>query len=147
MKSNNLSNYIITMSDAKHSLTQSTPALFAVTIQKIRVIDSKYRWAGYEFTMSDKSKNITCKISNSQNCCEKYGIYTKSVLQDFIGAEYHSVNVTKRIDNPRNLLAIVEVSIHTNRGVILLQLYNEHNGYYPHDFFTQTEHSTKIESL
>jgi hypothetical protein len=42
---------------------------------------------------------------------------------------------------------IIEMHILTNRGIITLQLYNEHNGYYQHDFFTQSEHGTKIESL
>jgi hypothetical protein len=118
------------------------------TIQQIDIIEEKYAWSGYTFTMSDISKNITCKISNSPNCCERFGIYTKDNLQHFIGAEYQSVNITKYVDwDECPLFASVNVSICTNRGTILIQLYNEHNGYYPHDFFTQTEHGTKIESL
>ena len=120
-----------------------------VTIERIDVIRGKYEWSGYTFIMSDSSKNITCKISNSQNCCERFGIYTKCKLEEFIGAEYYSVNITRNVNNEKysNLFASVEVSICTNIGTILIILYNEHNGYYPHDFFTQTEHSTRIESL
>ena len=117
------------------------------TIQRIDIIESKYEWSGYTFVMSDTSKNITCKISNSPNCCEQFGIYTKQTLRDFIGAEYQSVNIHKDVSNEYLVFSRVDVSISTNRGTILIQLYNEHNGYYPHDFFTQTEHSTKIESL
>ena len=122
--------------------------IMPVTIQRIKVIHSKYEWAGYHFSMSDPSKNITCKISNSANCCEQFGIYTKCKLQDFVGAEYYSVNVSKTVDSEcGSISATVNVSIETDRGTILVQLYNEHNGYYEHEFYTQTEYSTKIESL
>ena len=118
------------------------------TIQHIYPINGKYEWQGYEIVMSDQSKNIICKISNSANCCEKFGICTKSQLAYFIGSEYQSVRVSTRPqDDDYDYMHIVDVSIQTDRGEILIQLYNEHNGYYPHDFFTQTEHGTKIERL
>lgn len=119
-----------------------------ITIKNILSINSKYKWQGYEFIMSDPTKNITCKISNSANCCERFGVYTECRLAEFLGAEYQSVDITNRKPTDEfDYMRIVDIEIQTNRGTILLQLYNEHNGYYPHDFFTQTEHSTKIESL
>jgi hypothetical protein len=118
------------------------------TIQTILSINDKYEWQGYEFIMSNRSKNIVCKISNIANCCERFGIHTKCNLSDFIGAEYQSVSVlTKPSSDEYDYMRIVEVTIQTDRGEILIQLYNEHNGYYPHDFFTQSEHGTKIESI
>jgi hypothetical protein len=144
----------------------------SVIIQDIEVLDSKYTWLGYAFKMSDDSKNITCKISNIQNCCEKFGIYTNSNLDEFIGAEYHSVDIVKKRDEDKYQcypMVIVEVTVHTNRGNIVVQLYNEHNGYYReyrsdsvdisqiirnatkdyyrHDFFIQSEHGQKIENM
>lgn len=119
-----------------------------VTIQYINWINSKYQWQGYEIAMSDKSKNIICKISNTANCCETFGIYTKNELSKFIGAEYQSVTVTKEQNTQDfDYMRIVNVAIQTDRGEILIQLYNEHNGYYPHEFFTQTEYGTTIQSL
>ena len=97
--------------------------------------------------MSDHTKNIICKISNSANCCERFGVYTKCNLSDFIGADYQSVMVETKNPNEYEYMRIVEITINTDRGAILIQLYNEHNGYYEHDFFTQTEHGTRIESL
>ena len=118
------------------------------TIQHIYLINNEYEWQGYKIVMSDKSKNIVCKISNIANCCEKFGICTKNDLQSFVGAEYKSIT-TKTHEDPDNYdyMRIVDVAIQTNRGEILIQLYNEHNGYYPHDFFVQSEHGTKLESL
>ena len=120
----------------------------ATIIQNIITVDNKREWNGYKFIMSDPTKNIICKISNIANCCEKFGIYTKSNLSDFIGAEYQSVTVSTRPPSDKyDSTHIVEVAVQTDRGEILIQLYNEHNGYYPHDFFTQSEHGTKIERL
>jgi hypothetical protein len=119
------------------------------TIQKILSINSKYEWQGYEFIMSNPSKNIICKISNIANCCENFGIHTNCNLSDFIGAEYKTVSISTNPadEDGYDYMHIVHVTIQTDRGEILIQLYNEHNGYYPHDFFTQSEHGTKIESL
>jgi hypothetical protein len=119
----------------------------ATIIQNIEIINNKYEWLGYVFTMSDSSKNITCKISNSQNCCEQYGIYTKNNIDDYIGAEYYSIDVVKNIKHEMDYTMLVEVSINTSKGTILIKMYNEHNGFYPHDFFIQSENYTKIESL
>jgi len=45
------------------------------TIKKITKIDEPECWLGYIFTMSDESKNITCKIENYHRCCEKWGVH------------------------------------------------------------------------
>ena len=121
----------------------------SVIIQDIEVLDSKYTWLGYAFKMSDNSKNVTCKISNMQNCCEKFGIHTKCNLDEFIGAEYQSVNIVKKHENEHycDTMVIVEVTVQTNRGKIIVQLYNEHNGYYPHDFYVQSEHGQNTERM
>ena len=118
-----------------------------VIIENIEIIDDEHAWLGYVFTMNNSSKNIIFKISNAQNCCERFGIHSPCRLVNFIGAEYKSVEITTTEKYNKDLMTIVEMCIYTNRGKIILQLYNEHNGYYLHDFFTQTEHGTTIESL
>jgi hypothetical protein len=67
----------------------------AVIIQEIEILDSEHIWMGYVFKMSDSSKDIVCKISNTKNCCERFGIHTSCKLKDFVGAEYISVNIKK----------------------------------------------------
>jgi hypothetical protein len=118
------------------------------TIVRIEKHETKYEWLGYTIHMSDRSKNITCKISNAANCCEKFGVHVQNTnLSEFIGAEYQAVYITEKITNDCDLVVIVQISIHTNRGPIVIQLYNEHNGYYAHDFYIQTEYGMKIEKL
>ena len=34
---------------------------------------------------------------------------------------------------------ILNIKISTSKGDIIIDFYNEHNGYYPHDVFIQTE--------
>ena len=125
-------------------------------IQEIKLFDDHVRWSGIKVKMSDPSKNIICKISNGQNCYERFGIHlefillnsnTPGKLRDFIGAKYLSVDIKKKEDHDLDFLVIVEISIHTNYGKIVVQMYNEDNGFYKHDFFIQTEHGTSIDSL
>lgn len=109
------------------------------TIEFIETFDNPHYWMGYKFTISDSTKNITCKIENSKKCCEKYGMHTKSNLNDFIGAEYHSVDISEERNlGPCEEMSMVNIIIHTNRGDITINFYNEHNGYYSHDVFIQT---------
>ena len=115
-------------------------------IMNIETFDDPSRWMGYKIIMSDKKKNITCKIENSQYCCENWGIHTISNLNEFIGAEYYSIDVvppgnTRNTDNDN--MKILDVIITTNRGNITLCFYNERNGYYPHDVFIQSEDDTQ----
>jgi hypothetical protein len=106
-------------------------------ITQIDTLDDPLFWMGYKFTMSDKTKNITCKIDNSAKCCEKWGAYTKSKLSEFIGAEYRGMNVSKIKKDEYDFMRIIDVTIQTNRGDIVIHVYNEHNGFYSHDVFIE----------
>jgi len=119
-------------------------------IERINTFNADGRWLGYAFKMNDKSKNITCKIDNSENCCERFGCYTNSNISDFIGAEYFSVDVGELVvqEEPgSDLMATIELCIHTDRGKINIYFYNEHNGYYRHDVYIESEHGKKHVSL
>ena len=141
------------------------------TIKKITKINEPECWLGYIFTMSDESKNITCKIENYHRCCEKWGVHTmnlsihsgdkelfsgvetkentKLLLNDFIGAEYISVNIGKvNIDRETyDYTVTIEIYIHTSKGIINIQFYNIHNSYYEHDVSIMTEHGHKFISI
>ncbi len=112
-------------------------------IINIETFDYPEYWMGYRIIMSDTRKNITCKIENARNCCEKWGIHTKSNLNEFIGAEYYSINICKKNRKNYEEMCMVDIIVTTNRGTITLQLYNEHNGYYSHDVFIQSEKGIK----
>jgi hypothetical protein len=110
-------------------------------ITNIETFDYPEYWMGYRIVMSDTTKNIICKIQNARNCCEKWGIYTKNNLNAFIGAEYYSIDICKQNKKKYEEMRIVDITVATNRGNITLHLYNEHNGYYSHDVFIQSEKS------
>jgi len=114
-------------------------------IQKITTLNNNGHWLGYKIKMNNSSKNIICKIENNQQCCERFGVYTMNELNNFIGAEYHSVDIGNVVfnDGDYDNMAIIEIFINTNRGKICIQFYNEHNGYYSHDVFIQTEDGIK----
>ena len=102
-------------------------------------------WSGYEIIMSDVSKNIICKIDSRPQCCEEFGVCINTTLQsysDFIGSKYYSVELKDDLSGNIDVYysASKFVIIHTSKGMLTIQLYNEHNGYYPHDVYIQTEH-------
>lgn len=115
-------------------------------IQKIIILNNSNQWLGYKIKMTDSSKNIICKIDNNQQCCENFGVYTENELNDFIGAEYYSVIVENDISKDSNYIdnmETIKISINTSKGKINIHFYNEHNGYYSHDVFIQTENGIK----
>jgi hypothetical protein len=112
-------------------------------IENIEKFDDPYYWLGYKIIISDYTKNITCKIENSRNCCEKWGVYTKSNLNTFIGAEYYSIDISEIKSQKYEDMKMVDITISTNRGNIIIHLYNEHNRYYSHDVFIESDKGIK----
>ena len=121
------------------SFTTNSYKTHLTMIKNIESFDDPEHWMGYRIIMSDNTKNITCKIQNAQNCCEKWGIHTKSNLNEFIGSEYYSIDINEKTRNKYEDMRMVNITVSTNRGNITLHLYNEHNGYYFHDVFIQSE--------
>jgi hypothetical protein len=127
-----------------------------VIIEEIEIFDNNIRWSGISIKTNKRSKNIICKISNINHCCEHFGIHIifklhnnirPGKLEDFIGSTYKSVDIKKVEEDDVEFLTIVEINIHTDVGTIVVQLYNEHYGYYKHEFFTQTEQGRCLDSL
>jgi hypothetical protein len=125
------------------SMLKTMKATLPIIIN-IEPLDDPLHWIGYKIVMSDSTKDITCKIENSHKCCEKWGVYTKSNLNEFIDAEYLSIDVSKIKKKKNEDMRMVDITITTNRGNISLQLYNEHNGYYSHEVFIESEKGINI---
>ena len=120
------------------------------TIEKIikHGEEGKDNWDGFTLIMSDTFKNVTCKIDSTQECCENFGVHINCKLDDYIGAEY----VTAKISEPKYAydtfeMSEIAVTIHTNKGIIVITLYNEHNGSYPHDVYIKTESNAFYNSI
>ena len=120
-----------------------------VIIQTITLCDTHFQWLSYEFVMNDKTKNIVCKIENGQSCCEHFGISVDKDIKDFIGAEYLSVTVEdpEKDEAEYDEGAYIRVTVNTNRGPLVMMLYNIHNGYYRHDTYIESEHGIQINSI
>jgi hypothetical protein len=121
-------------------------SVFIEKIEELKKNDNVDSWIGYKIHMSDSSKNIICKISNDRVCCENYDVvFDESINKnDFIGAEYLSVKVvypddTLDDDKYNDETQEVRVIINTSIGEMKLYIYNEHNGYYRHEYYLQTE--------
>lgn len=92
---------------------------------------------GFIITLEDDTQ-IKMGISNGQSCCEQWGyIISEDSLEQFIGAEYHGVEVVNEKLETVDLGDIYQgscmfVNIKTSEGVLQFVAYNEHNGYYGH---------------
>ena len=120
-----------------------------VIIESIDNIDIPGGRLGYHFQMSDESKNITLTICNSKNCCEEYGVYTNSDMNSFIGATYNFIDI-KNVSNYEGSDDVshdLKIYIHTDRGIIYIQFYNSHNGYYTHDVYIESENGAAYKAL
>lgn len=102
-------------------------------------------WTGY-FIATDK-QIIEIKISNYQQCCERYGyLSSDDDFEQYIGSELLDICVVDEKLKSTALKgrkiceyfwdldegAAVFVNVVTNLGTIQFTLYNAHNGYYGH---------------
>lgn len=92
---------------------------------------------GFIITLEDDTQ-IKMGISNGQSCCEQWGyLISEDSLEQFIGAEYHGVEVVNEKLETVSMHNMYEgscmfVNIKTSEGVVQFVAYNEHNGYYGH---------------
>lgn len=93
---------------------------------------------GFIITLEDDTQ-VKMGISNGQNCCEHWGyIISEDSLSQFVGAEYHGVEVVNEKLETVDLNDIYSgscmfVNISTSEGILQFVAYNEHNGYYGHE--------------
>jgi hypothetical protein len=122
-------------------------------------------WLKFEFNFV--CGKIVAKISNSQECCEEYGVYAMcneanviDSLQSYVGKELVNVDILtwhesikercfKKILNeqdktvslkkttPLHSELIIRLSFMNDEHPLDIMMYNNHNGYYPHDIYLQ----------
>jgi hypothetical protein len=106
------------------------------------VWDPSTYYDGYGITFDNNNdKYIKFKICNGQKCCERWKIWSKSDdnLQEFIGAEIKNIQYTTIINDALNCIRsdydviTLKLTIETNKGELILMMYNSHNGYYSHE--------------
>lgn len=114
------------------------------TITAINELGEFHGWLGYEIILSDKK--VICKIDNNANCCEVFGASLKlnetfidtsnfELINQFIGAEVFDISYSKADIEDYNSISC---TIITSYGQITIIIYNEHNGYYPHQYMIST---------
>jgi len=111
---------------------------------------------------------IIAKISNTQECCEEYGVFAMcneenmiNSLQSYVGKELVNVDVFTRDFDRDGILnkyekvlneqdktisliktelgseLIIRLSFMNDEHPLDIMMFNNHNGYYPHDIYLQ----------
>jgi len=104
-------------------------------IKEIYVIDEA--WEGFHVLTNKRS--IEVYISNDACCCESWG-HLSSVddPQEFVGAKLLSVTSVDSALNEKTDPGDIDegtvyfVNFKTDRGILQLAVYDNHNGYYGH---------------
>lgn len=93
------------------------------------------------FVIKTDKQTIKIGVSNSQDCCERFGhLMTNDNSKEFIGAKLLKVvKVDKALNN--KVLPDIEsldegeamfINLETSKGLLQFVVYNSHNGYYGH---------------
>ena len=117
-------------------------------IESIETFEGEYGM-GYRFIMNDISQNITCKMQQDRLCYERFGVYTDTKMNDFVGSSFISFEIGEPLydhdnGNGDSNMTTIELYIHTSKGKITIQFYNEHNSYYTHDVLIHSKTINEI---
>ena len=87
------------------------------------------------YIVETENSRIKVTIDNFSSCCEEYGkrlLHSLTDSDEFIGAQVTSVGwgKDKVTTDPEDASAVV--AIQTSKGLLEVEVYNYHNGYYPH---------------
>lgn len=128
----------------------------------IKSIDDDFtfdKYMGLKIVL-DNDEEIIVGIEEFQSCCEVYGYYMEypdgyNTLHDCIGLQI--IDFTDGSSHRRcSYISYTEsgkysnnltININTTAGVISCTLYNEHNGYYPHDIYMEFNDYTDKQTL
>lgn len=91
-------------------------------------------YIGYDVVTT--TGTIKIRIDNHSWCCESWGISKNDTEQSFIGATITEITY-EYVENTYDEMYKLELYIETDRGLLTLTAWNEHNGYYSHDAFVQ----------
>lgn len=111
-------------------------------------------WIGVAILTASPEQTIKVLINDFHSCCERYDVLCmtpENNKEGMIGATIHKVGWGKDIlpaymdairryhhDNFDGAgVARAIVDIETDKGLIQIIAYNEHNGYYPHSVYVQ----------
>ena len=94
-------------------------------------------YCGYKITTDNGI--IILGISSQEMCCEDWG-YDIENMDGKIGARVLSekFDLDSRFKKGFNEeIDATSLTIETDRGLIILSIWNEHNGYYPHNYIVK----------
>jgi len=90
---------------------------------------------------------IKIGIDNSQQCCENWGYELEFTPDNIIcdyGSDYYekklqyyeNQHIDKIIFNSLNDIIVIEIYFN-NKSKIIMNIFNEHNGYYAHEYLVE----------
>ncbi len=106
--------------------------------EKIEEVDEDFsieideiRWVG---VMIKTSRQIMMfLIDDFQSCCESYDVKIENLYN--INLEKSSIEDIYWVEDIKNdYLSCITLALQTDKGRVDIEIYNQHNGYYPHSY-------------
>jgi hypothetical protein len=138
-------------------VTKSTKEkIISIAIDGVSPSNGDTAWGGYEgIQIKTTKQTIVIGVSSGASCCEQFGseIFHTAPMDDLIGATINLItDDVSKIDEsllPEGYKSRYSeygydagdeylVYIDTSKGLIILQVYNSHNGYYGHSAFFES---------
>jgi hypothetical protein len=123
---------------------------FIKSIKEISINYNDDELVGFE--IETNKEPIQLCINNVHNCCEVWG-FSLHKFPDLPNEDYYNSHILKiKLDEKSKEVnqivsnfsegdyatsLCVSLSIHTSAGLLVLFVYNDHNGYYPHSYLAK----------
>lgn len=108
------------------------PTLIAARVEKDDMYDT--------LTLECENEEFTFGISNDQMCCESFGIIVSKNggeyedVKDVDFTEFQGMKITSAQYTTETRYDGVAVRVEFTNGTLMIEIYNDHNGYYPHSY-------------
>lgn len=101
------------------------------------------RWDYYQIDV-DGGNYLKIAIDNYQSCCEHWGIVNRKEKDEstIIGGTITNLTIdvsNKRDQRTEDYSNSVTITLTTTNGPLTIYLFNEHNGYYSHQYYIRTK--------
>lgn len=119
-----------------------------------RNLDGTHRTKACEgYVVTTDKQVIRMGIDGDPQCCEVWGHFaSEDDFDQFIGAELLRINLVDQALRVYELkeseyACLMFVNLETDRGVLQFVVYNDHNGYYSHQAFVESEQLSHSEYI
>lgn len=111
--------------------TQEIPERIEEVNTDFSIILHDVEWNGLLIQTSRQA--MLFLMDNFQSCCEEYGVYLENLFNvELKGSVINDIHWIEDIHE--EWLSSIKLEVLTSKGTVCIDMYNKHNGCYPHSY-------------